>query len=100
TDALRRESARERDRVSFRDADIEESVWPLLLEQMSARAGRHRRRDGNQLGVRRRQCRERVTENLGPGGRAARLLAGLAGFRIVRGEAVPLFAVGLREREP
>ena len=49
--------------------------------------------------VLRRELRERLAEHLGPGRRAARLLARLAGDGIVRREAVPLLPVRLGEAE-
>ena len=83
------------------------TAWPSAMPTSKNRPGcffwktlvpgarRHRGGDRHQLGMLVRQRGEPVAEHLGPGGRAARLLASLARDRIVRREPVPLLLVRL-----
>ena len=98
-DALGGEPARERDRVAFGDADVEEALRPLLLKDVRARARRHRGRDRDEVPVLFGQRGEGVAEDLRPRRGTARLLAKLARDRIVGRESVPLLLVLLGELE-
>src|SRR5436853_310269 len=69
------------------------------LHDVGTRARRHRGGDRYQLGMLAGERAQRVAEDLGPGGRAARLLTRFTRHRIVGREAVPFLPVALREVE-
>ena len=61
-DALRGEAAGEGDGVSLGDADVEEALRPLLLEDVGAGARRHGRGDRHQI----RDARRRAPVSASP----------------------------------
>ena len=97
--ALRGESRRERRRMRFRDADVEEPLRPLFLEDVRPRSRGHGRGDGDEVGVLGRELRERVAEDLRPLRRPG--VHGLqpAGDGIVWRASMILFEIGLGQRE-
>ncbi len=98
-DALRGEPRRKGSRMRFRDADVEESVGPLLLERAGAGPGRHRRGDRHELGVFARELGERFTEHGGPLRRTALDRAQLARHGGVGRARVVLLGIRRRQRE-
>ncbi len=94
-DALGSQSAGEGYCVSFRDADVEEPARPFLLENAGPGSRGHGGGDDHEIGGLGGERGEGFAEGLGPGGRAAGLLAGIAGDRIVGGQPMPFFPVGL-----
>ena len=99
-DALRGKPARERGRMGFGNADVEEAARPFLLEDVRARPRRHRRRDRHEVGMLGRELCDGLAEHLGPLRRPRIDGFELAGDGIVGRPRVVLLEIGLGEREP
>src|SRR4051812_44247973 len=97
--ALSSHAAGKRHRVAFGNADIEEALWILLLEDAGAGARRHRSGDGHKLRMLRAKGGKPLSKELCPRGRSARLLSCLARHGIVRSQAMPLLLIRFSEGE-
>ena len=85
-----RHASGQRHRVLLGDADVEEALRVRLAEGLEARARRHGRRDGEDVGAVLRELDERLAEDRGVGGRTARLLRRLTRARVEAANAVEL----------
>ena len=85
--------------MRFRDADVEEALRPLFLEDVGPGSGGHGRGDRDEVRVLGRKLRQRIAEDFRPLRRAGVDGLQLAGDGIVGRAGVILLEIGLGQRE-